>query len=108
MNDVQKRLLKKTAAQFRILHGWTIRGVLHTTYSGTVSVHPTKRYAVVYLWHGKPPHDFIFHEVLHIALRQLRRMDRRKPKELHAAEEQLVQDICQFVNDDKPGDKKQP
>lgn len=90
-------LIRKTARHFRILRGWRITGVQHAEYSGQVNIHPKKPEATVYLWKGKPPVDFEIHEVLHCALRALTRMDRRSQKELHQAEEELVQDICGAV-----------
>lgn len=63
-----------------------------------VQIHSEKRMAWVYPYLKIPePPDFMLHEVLHCALRELERMDRRKPKDIRAAEEQLVRDICVCV-----------
>ena len=82
---------------FRILKGWDIRVAQSKTYSGVVHFKGEKG-AIIYDWgpHNKPD-DFEFHEVLHIALKALLKMDKRKIKELRQAEEEVIQDICEVV-----------
>lgn len=78
---------------FRILNNWNVSLVADQNYSAEVSIHPTKPEAVIYACHQTPPIDFELHEVLHCALRALKRTDDK------ADEESLVQDICALLYD---------
>ncbi len=60
-----------------------------------ISISPGKREAVIFGFGlGNTPPDYILHELLHCAIRELLWMTRRKSKELRRAEEIFVQDIC--------------
>ena len=80
---------------FRILKGWNIGVIQSKTYSGVVHFKGEKK-VVIYDWGLRNrPDDFEFHEVLHIVLRALLSMDKRKITELRQAEEEVIQDICE-------------
>jgi len=90
------------AGFFRILKGWKIKRVPPDPdgLSGTIAIHNKKNEAILYDWpkDESRPMDFDLHEILHCALRALTRMDKRKPKELRQAEEELVQDLCALMS----------
>lgn len=90
------RKAREIAARFRILHHWYVGdGGPGLVNRSAVDV-PIGKLSIG-LWDtsvGPKPDDYELHEVLHAALRALCSMDRRKPKELLATEEDLVQDIC--------------
>jgi hypothetical protein len=93
--QAQRKELHRLVRRFAILRGWTIVGhSCPAQIAGYTTVLPHDPSAVVWLWGGTPPPDFLLHEVLHCALRAFSRLDKRKPKELRQAEEQLVRDIC--------------
>lgn len=82
---------------FSILNDWQIRYSRSKVYGAQCSIHPTKKEAVIYPWNAPDePEDYKLHEYLHIAIRALNRIDRRKHKEYRQAEEILVQEICQL------------
>ncbi len=87
----------KTKNRFRILSDWKITKIKSCEYSGFTSISPVKKSAIVYDWTKGQPADFYIHEILHVALRALLRIDRRKVKELRTAEEDLIQDICSLL-----------
>lgn len=97
--------------QFRILKNWSICIDSDPRRAGHTHFNPKQKVAVIEAWStgGKPePADYIFHELLHICLTAIRRMDKRKAKELRQAEEELIQDIClilEEINNERP--KKQ-
>lgn len=75
---------------FRILHDWKIEEGVVGDYEAQVIVDDRKKTAIICPWgEGEPPADYLFHEVLHVALRAYRLKKRRK-----GAEETLVQDLC--------------
>ena len=90
-----KRELHKLIRQFRILNDWDIKMVKDKEYAGQISINPKKKQAILYDWHGIAPNDFYLHEILHVALRELRCT--KINKAYREIEEQLVQDICRSV-----------
>ncbi len=89
---------------FRILRDWNIKeGVEDGGYRGQCCVNVKDKSADIYKWEeeSEEPSDYLVHEYLHIALRALIDMDRRKPKELRQAEEELVRDICEIIENAK-------
>ena len=94
--------------QFRILRGWRVRWDKRGELCAQSAAFPSCRKAWIYPWDptaAEPePKDFLFHEVLHCAIKALVSMDKRKLKELRQAEELLVQDICR-VAINMPNDK---
>lgn len=83
---------------FSILKDWKIIRSRSKRYGGFCCIHPKKKQATIYPWNGrrKEPRDYLFHEYLHVAMRALNRMDRRKPKEYIHAEEVLIREICKY------------
>lgn len=87
--------LKTVVSRFRCLRDWDVRwhgGGLRNR----VAINHRRHIARVGRWSGDSPEpwDYRLHEILHCALRSLITMDRRRPKDLHAVEEELVRDIC--------------
>ena len=83
--------------RFRILKNWSIHTESDPLRSGHVHFNPKCRSAVIEGWAAgdtPEPADYILHELLHICLVEVRRMDKRKSKELRQIEEELIQDIC--------------
>ena len=92
--------LQGLVRRFRILRPWRIT-LSNLAWPGHVCINERSGTAAVGHWRPgeAEPEDYQLHEVLHCALRRLCTMDRRKPKELRIAEEELVQDICGIVVD---------
>lgn len=86
--------------RFRILRDWDIKVDDEPMLYGAVNVDARAKKAHVAPWGSDAePKDYQIHEILHCAFRSLYVMDRRKVKEYLLAEEQLIQDICGFIND---------
>ena len=85
--------------KFRILKQWQIKYYKATKNNqACTAISPNKRIAHIYGYGRKDiPEDYLFHEFLHITFNALLRMDRRKPKEIKQAEENLIQDICTII-----------
>jgi len=83
---------------FSILKDWNIKHARSKKFGGQCTIHPKKKQSTIYLWNHKArmPKDYLFHEYLHVAIRALSRVDRRKPKEYRRAEETLIQEICKI------------
>lgn len=80
---------------FRILRKWKIKYPNKSEYTRQCNINPYDCKAIIFPWgKGTEPHEYIIHEQLHCALAALRRV---KKKELHEAEEKLVQDICELI-----------
>lgn len=94
-----QRKINAAKRHFRILRDWDIRPSRSIRIGGQCSINPHERRAVVYPWNGNTPEprDYVLHEILHCALRALTRMDRRRPKDVFLAEEELVQDLCALM-----------
>lgn len=92
-------MIRKYKNAFRVLKKWNIRSCAATKdCRAMVSIHPKKRSAVVYGYGRRnAPKDYYLHEVLHCAIREVTRTDKRRVKEQRDAEEKLVQDICKLV-----------
>jgi hypothetical protein len=93
---MSRRRVRKLQGIFRILDGWKIDYRRATKeYSAKVVLDKKRKRAIVFGYGAKNvPADYWLHEILHCALTQFTRMDKRKPKEIIQAEELLVQDIC--------------
>lgn len=90
-----KHAIKSMVERFRILKGWRLSVVQSKEFSGFLNLNANHKEVIIYDWtEPDKPVDFDLHEVLHVALRALLMMDRRKMKELLQAEEVLIQDIC--------------
>lgn len=90
--------------KFRVLKSWRFYFAPKSIYKGQVHCNSDKRTCTVYdldSWEGENgmPEDYIFHEVLHVAWREVKL--RKKYKENREAEEMLVQDICSIMRDGK-------
>ncbi len=88
--------VKKMSEKFRILKCWKVRGASNVPgYADQCHIDNEHNTAVIYpSSEMDEPTDYLLHEVLHVAMRALWGMDKRKPKEIIQAEEKLVQDIC--------------
>jgi hypothetical protein len=83
-----------TKNDFTILRHWRITKRRSKKYHGQIFIHNKLPKATIYLLKTNEPEDFELHEYLHCAIRALLRMDKRSPKELRIAEENLIMDIC--------------
>ncbi len=85
--------LEEMKKKFHILDNWTITMGLdqrldETPYTGQCSINLDKRIAIIYSWHTNElePFDYIFHEILHIAIQAV--------LEDYECRELFVQDLC--------------
>ena len=109
-----EEMIKQLQNHFRILDGWQIRYVRSMKYSAQTTIIPDKKKATIYHWHGKnQPSDYLLHEVIHCAIRELlTRMNRKRiVGPIREAEEILVEDLCSLIVDitgrwRKPGTKQ--
>lgn len=100
--------LQRLVRRFSILKDWNISRLEAPDKPMMVcgvEINETRRIARIGPWvHSMPePWDYELHEVLHCALRAFSKLDRRKPKEMRQAEEQLVQELCKIVEDARKG-----
>ena len=89
-------------AKFRILKDWNIVSHEDGKYYDECTVLPEKKKAFIKPWHDdNPPIDYLLHEILHCAIRQLleiKEKTRAYDLKLHKAEEELIQDICHITH----------
>lgn len=86
--------------KIRILEGWKITRTKDLKYFGQATILPSKRRAVIYRWgDAKEPRDYLLHELLHCAIRELlTRMNGKKiAGKIREAEETFVQDLCSLI-----------
>lgn len=90
--------IKALQRKFKALHNWNIRyRRASKDMRAIVCIHPKKRDAVIYGYGAKTvPQDFVFHELMHCAIREVIRMDKRKKKQQREAEEELIRNICKI------------
>jgi len=95
-----EQIVDAIRSRFSILADWEIALVEDPEYHGQASIHPRENRAVIYDWPdpGDRPADFLWHEILHIALRAI---CRRKGDRRMEAEEGFVQDLCGILRADK-------
>jgi len=81
--------------KIRILKDWEITLNCESEYKAQVMSNVQKKMATIYAWpDDNVPKDYIFHEMLHIAL-----MAVHHPKGFRKElEEKLIHDICSIVN----------
>lgn len=98
LKSMNKELIRLKNS-FGLLRNWRIRLVKHKKYAAEVSFDEEHRKAVIYAWpsNTEQPKDFLLHEILHLALRELD--CRNKAGTGYEAEEQLVQDICKLFRE---------
>jgi len=96
--------------RFRVLKSWRIYFAPKAKYKGQSALNSEKKTCTIYdldSWGGKKgmPEDYIFHELLHVAWREVQSCKRYKEK--REKEEMLVQDICKIMLEGKcfEGDK---
>lgn len=95
MNKKFKRLI----SSFRCLKDWEINISKSKTLSGMCGFGKNNN-VTIYDWtEQNRPSDFELHEVLHIAIRDIVRTDKRKTKLIRDKEEVLVQDICKLFKE---------
>ena len=90
--------------QLRVLKSWRIYFAPKAIYKGQCCVNEEKKRCTIYDlpdWDGKKgmPEDYILHELLHVAWREVK--SKKKYKEKREAEETLVQDICSIMSEGK-------
>lgn len=89
--------------KFRLLDEWKISFLPATDLDQAIVIFDKEnpRLATIYGFCNreevKVPEDYYMHEVLHCAVRELTRIDRRKNHLLREAEEALVQDLCKVI-----------
>ena len=98
MTKKEISLLQK---KIRILKGWKISYIKDPKYLGQATIIPQKRKASIYKWKDAPS-DYILHEFLHCAIRELlTRMNGKKiAGKIREAEETFVQDLCSLITID--------
>ena len=98
LDELSRKKFRRILKRFRSLKGWSVRLCKPTKSdkAKTAFYCPIGRRKAVIYGYGSAvkPVDFELHEVLHIALKEHRLIDRRKHKKIYNAEETLVQDIC--------------
>ena len=94
-----KKDIRELQNKFRLLAKWKINYVKQSKYfvkySGSATILPSKKKATIYAWRDAPD-DYILHEIVHCAIRELlTRMNGKKiAGKIREAEEILVQDLC--------------
>lgn len=82
--------LQRLKKHFQVLQGWEIHINNEAKYKGQCVTNKEKKTAVIYGWQDdNVPGDYIFHELMHIALRAIHHPKGFKKQ----AEEALVQDL---------------
>ena len=95
-----KREISSLQKKIRILKGWKIICIKDRKYSGQATILPSKRRAVIYKWDdSKEPKDYLLHEILHCAIRELlKQMNNKKiAGKIRETEEVFVIDLCQLI-----------
>jgi hypothetical protein len=90
--------LKSIQKKFRILKDWKISESKSKKFFAQCNINHKKKVGDIFQYgEGNVPKDYLIHEMLHFSIRALWSMDKRKPKEMRLAEENLVQDICKLI-----------
>jgi len=83
-------------SQFRIISDWKIKYDNGCEYTGQTATGPKIKEATIYSYgKGRPPKDYVFHEILHVCQAEIQRGEGsenyliRKEKE-----EKYIQDLC--------------
>jgi len=85
--------------KFRLLDGWTIEFDPESELKDQSSHNAKKKHGVIYdVSFAQMPKDYVYHELLHLAMAALMLVQPRKYRE---REEILVQDLCRIVFDEK-------
>lgn len=104
MKSYQNRI-KEEQSKFRILKDWKISYEPNVEYKGQSTNVAETKLGTIYEFDPKPgeqePDDYIFHEILHACMRELKVGDYH---ELREKEELFVQDLCQIIFPDKETD----
>lgn len=100
--------LQRLVRRFSILKDWNISRADDSDTRGRtcgVEINEVQHIGNIKPWVNALPEpwDYELHEVLHCVLRAFSKLDRRKPKEMRQAEEQLVQELCKIVEDARKG-----
>jgi len=102
--------LKALVHCFRTLRGWKVRYDDFGLYEDQSHSNAQRKLGVVYRSSKQPlPQDYLLHEVLHFALREVRVGTQREQR---AKQEQLVRDLCRYLErnctipPDQGGDQK--
>jgi len=91
ITDVESTV-REWQSRFDILRNWEIRFCHLSEHKGKVTTNPDLPVATFFPWpDANVPEDFYLHEMLHLALRQYKRIPEAEDFD---AEERLVQDIC--------------
>ena len=100
MSDSEKNILNLKPNYFRCLNNWEIEcpTELEISYRASttcnIALHGKK--ATIYPWgEGEEPEDYLFHEQLHLAIKDLMAEYSREK------EENLIQDICLQIRKEK-------
>ena len=86
--------LYKYKGYFRVLEHWDFVWISGSEYKGQITPNVRTKTAYVYEYGEDEPDDFIFHEMLHVCLREIRS---GTSKEQYEKEEMLVQDLCKLM-----------
>jgi len=97
-----RKQIKYWKKKLRILKSWRIYFDPKSEYKGQVHLNNKKKTCTIYDLRGWKdekgmPSDYIFHELLHTAMREMR--SKRSHREKVNAEEILVRDICMIVDE---------
>ena len=100
MSAAKSNTLRRLVRHFRVLDGWDVRLVNEPfnhgcSWGGRMS----NRFSIG-TWdrrEGPEPALYLTHEVLHAAVIAVTKIDKRKRRARHEAEELLVQDICGLI-----------
>ncbi|MCK5615196.1 hypothetical protein KAR91_75735 [Candidatus Pacearchaeota archaeon] len=79
---------------FRILDGWKIHWVEEEEYKGHCCINEELKIADVYEYGENEPEDYIFHEIVHICMKEV---NHGIYKERREKEELFVQDLCTII-----------
>lgn len=82
---------------FRILSNWDIRFIPNADCADRVIIRQSRVARICRPSGDQCPRDYVLHELLHLALTELRYGD---PRDRVAKEESLIQDICALVYGD--------
>ena len=92
----KKEEIEYWQSKFRILQGYDIEYDNKSEYKGQTSLGTKKKRAVIYAYgRGRAPKDYIFHEIQHICLAEIRKgKGCSKYSVRREKEEKYVQDLC--------------